>query len=92
MNRDKFKDDAKKVIDELFKKIDDLEMKKNNVQESAKAQYEQQIADLKAKKEELKKSYNQLLDTTEGNWDEAKKSFTQSTEHFKNGLKELTSF
>lgn len=53
MERDKFKDDAKKMIDELFNKIDTLERKKDNVKDSAKEQYVKQIADLKEKKNEL---------------------------------------
>lgn len=92
MERDKFKDDAKKMIDELFNKIDTLEMKKDIVKDSAKEQYVKQIADLKEKKNELQKSYQNLLETTEGNWDEAKKSFTQSTTHFKKGLQELITY
>lgn len=92
MERDKFKDDAKKMVDDIFNKIDEMEMKKDKVKDSAKERYMNQVAELKTKKNELKKSYENLLETTEGNWDDAKKSFTQSTNHFKKGLQELITY
>ncbi|WP_439185437.1 hypothetical protein [Carboxylicivirga taeanensis] len=91
MDKETFKENAKKSIDDIFDKIDELEAKKANTTAETKAAYNKKIAELKSKKDDLKIKYDELLNTTGANWDEAKKSFSESADLFKKGIQELTS-
>jgi len=55
MDREKFKENAKKNIDDLFAKIDEMEAKKDKVKAETRAEYEAKINELKAKKRRASK-------------------------------------
>jgi hypothetical protein len=90
MDRQKFKNEANKNIDELFDKVEKLKSKKDSLSGSAKAKYEMQIAALNQKKAELKLKYDSLKESSETNWEKAKKEFSESFNHYKTGLTELS--
>ena len=91
MNREKFKEKAKKKIDEIFAKIDDLEAKKDLAVGQTKIEYEKKIAELKLKKDELSAKYDKLVNATEENWEEVKTAFSDASKSFKNGFSSIFS-
>lgn len=91
MEKTEFKEKAKRKIDEIFAKIDDLEGKREKAKEEAKSTYDTIIADLKAKKKELQEKYEALDQAKDEKWAEAKKDFDTSAESFKKGFSKLLS-
>lgn len=91
MEREKFKEKAKKSIDDIFAKIEELEAKKDSAQENLKGKYNELIEDLKAKKNDLQLKYNALELSSDEKWTEAKENFSRSAEFFKEGFSKLFS-
>jgi hypothetical protein len=90
MDREEFKEKAKKGIDDLFAKIEELDQKKDMVQDQVKAKYNEKIAELKIKKAELQLKYQSLKESSGDKWDDAKGSFNTSFESLKEGFSKLT--
>ena len=91
MDRETFKENAKKSIDDLFAKIDELEAKKDKAKAETQAEYEAKINELKAKKEELLKKYEELNNATDEKWDEIKITFSSAMDSFKEGFSKISS-
>jgi uncharacterized protein YdcH (DUF465 family) len=91
MDREKFQSKAKKTIDEIFDKIEELEVKKNKAVGKTKAGYEENIAELKVKKLELQARYDKLAEATEENWEEVKEAFSSALDSFKEGFSKIAS-
>ena len=91
MDKESFKNKAKNSIDEIFAKIEDLEIKKNEAKADVKETYEKKLAELKSKKSELQKRYDDLLHASEDKWEEVKNAFTSSSESFKEGFSKIAS-
>ena len=89
MDRNTFKEKAKKGIDDLFSKIDEFELKKEKVQGDAKVKYEEGIAQLKIKRVELQQKFQNMKDASPEKWEEAKEAFNKSLGSFKAGLSKL---
>ena len=92
MDKQTFKENAKKSIDDIFAKINELEAKKDNVKEKVKGDYNEIIADLKSKQDVLQTNYKELKNATEDKWEEAKDAFSSALESFKEGFVKITSF
>ncbi len=92
MDREKFKEEAKKTIDELFEKIEGLEAKKDEYVDKARAEYEEKLALLKNRRKELQTKLDQLTDAADDKWDEFKDTFSSAAESFKEGFARLGSF
>ncbi len=86
MEKEKFKQNAKKTIDDIFNKIEELEQKRNHVSDRVKAKYDEQIAALKAKYADMEKDYQELESTSGQAWNDAKQKFSESADYFKAGL------
>ncbi len=91
MTREEFKEKAKNSIDDIFAKLDELEVKKNKAQEDVKQKYEQRKAELSAKRADLQMKYQELSTVSEGKWEEAKKDFYKSLDSLKDGFSKLAS-
>jgi hypothetical protein len=98
MEKEKFKEEAAKAIDEIFAKIDELEAKTEELKAQndrafaeAKEEYEEKIAQLKLKKEDLMLTYRKLQDSTEDDWDDVKLAFSSASESFKDGFSKIAS-
>lgn len=89
MEKDKYREKAKKSIDDIFAKIDELEAKKDKADKNAKEKYNQRIEELKAKRNELKENYNELVRASDAQWETAKSNFSESADYFKKGFAEL---
>ncbi|MFA6713406.1 MAG: hypothetical protein WCR82_05950 [Bacteroidales bacterium] len=91
MDRETFKNKAKESINEIFAKIDKLELKKDNAVGKVKEEYEETLTDLKVKKVELQKKYDKLMTSTEENWEEVKESFSSASDSFNEGFSKIGS-
>ena len=98
MDKEKFKEEAAKAIDEIFAKIDELEVKTEKLKAQndrafveAKEEYEKKIAQLKLKKEDLMLQYSKLQNSTDDEWDDIKLAFSSASESFKDGFSKIAS-
>lgn len=91
MDRENFKTKAKESIDDIFAKIDELEVKKDLAIGQAKAEYEEKLVELKLKKDELVAKYDSLFAATEENWEEVKEAFSSASDSFKEGFSKIAS-
>ncbi len=91
MEREDFKNKAKKSLDEIFAKIDELEAKKDKAFNEVKAEYEETISELKKKKDELLTKYNRLSNASEEDWEEIKNAFSSASVSFKDGVSKFIS-
>jgi ABC-type phosphate transport system auxiliary subunit len=89
MDRQTAQKKAKQKIDDIFAKIEELELKKDKVQTEARETYNKKIAELNTKKTELQAKYDDLLNSAEDKWEESSSVFSASAEHFKKGFSEL---
>lgn len=89
MNKEKFRIEAHKAIENVVQKLESLERKKDTVNSELKAKINNQISDLTKKKKELEKKFNELKSATDENWNELKDSYNKSLAHFKAGLSEM---
>lgn len=90
MDKTTFKQKAKDQIDHLFHQIDELEKKKDHASDSAKRQYEQTLADLKSRRQDLEAKYDDLTQASDEKWEEVKSAFADATGSFKEGVGKLT--
>ena len=78
-------------IDEIFAKIDELEVKKDKAIGEAKIEYEEKLAELKTKKIELQAKYDKLVEATEENWERLKLHFLLRRNPLKRGFSKIAS-
>jgi membrane-associated HD superfamily phosphohydrolase len=86
MNRNEFKANAKKSIDDFFAKIEELEAKKDKVNVETKAKYERHLSALKASQEDLIVKFKNLSEASDEKWEETKEAFSSASESFKEGF------
>lgn len=91
MEKTEFKEKAKKSIDDLFLKIEELELKKEKASNSVKSKYNEMIADLKLLKADLQVKYKALEQSSGEDWKEKKEIFNSSMESFKEGFSKIAS-
>ena len=91
MDRNEFRTNAKKKIDEIFLKIEELENKRDKAGDDIKNSYNEILENLKKKGAELQERYDSLQETSDDKWDEAKAAFSESTESFKEGFNRIFS-
>jgi len=91
MDKETFKQNAKKGIDEVFEAIDRVQERANVVEDEAKIKLNERLVELKAKKEELQAKYHELDTTSEERWEEVKTAFSSAFDSFKEGFKKITS-
>lgn len=82
MKREEFQEQAKQKIDDIFRKIDELEVKKEAASESVKEKIGEQIEALKQKKNDLLEKFDNLKEASAESWEDLKEAFTESTEVF----------
>ena len=91
MDRETFKQNAKKSLDEIYADIRNLQEKAKKAEGVAKAKYEEKVADLKSKMKDLQPKYDALATATEEKWEEVKKAFSSALVSIKEGINKLTS-
>ena len=88
-NRIEFKLKTLETIDNTFDQLDKLEQKKDDLNDSLKQRYDEQMASLKKQRAELKMTLEELENNSESNWDETKEIISKSMKHYKSGFEEL---
>ncbi len=83
------KEKVKKQLDEMDDQIGVWEAKTENAKVEPKAQCKEKLADLKAKRNEIKAKYDEPADATEENWGKSKSVFSSDYESFRERLKSL---
>ncbi|MDD2278337.1 MAG: hypothetical protein PHI03_12735 [Bacteroidales bacterium] len=91
MDKENFKKAAKKSLNNLFAKIDELEAKKDKVKADSKAEYEEKLARLKSQKDNLQAKYNELIKASDEKWGEVKNAFSSAADSFKEGVSKISS-
>nr|MBS0037183.1 hypothetical protein [Saprospiraceae bacterium] len=91
MDKAEYKKKAKQTVDDFFDKIETMEKKKTEISASARQKYNEQLAQLNAKKSELKSKYKNLENEAGDKWKEAQTAFDKSANSFKEGFKHLNS-
>jgi outer membrane murein-binding lipoprotein Lpp len=91
MNREEFREKAKKGIDELFAKIEELEAKSGDLKEKSKVKYREIMAEIKEIEAELEAKYKKLEESGDSKWADTKAAFSKSAEAFKEAFQHLTS-
>ena len=89
MNRQEFKEKAKKTLDNVFAKIEKIENKSQNVSEKVKSEFNEEIAELKMEKARLEKKFHDLENSSEEQWEKSKAVFNESANSFKEGFEKL---
>lgn len=92
MDKQEFRLKAKKGIDDIFNKINELEAKKNIVKDEVKVKYNERIKELKIKKADLLKNYNCLIESADEKWEETKIMFTKALDSIKGEFVEIKAF
>ncbi len=89
MEKEKYRVKAKETVDSIFNQIEELENKRQDVSQSMKAQYDEQIAALKAKYADLENQYKELELSSGQAWQDTKEKFSESADYFKAGLAKI---
>ena len=89
METEVYRENAKKVIDELFIRIDELDKNKENIRHLTAEKRDNLIEELKTRKAELQHKFEMLKQVPEERWDEAKTSFKASIDYFSEGVSRL---
>ena len=92
MDKEKMKAQAKKRIDELFIKIEELENKKDKVEGDLKVKVDELLLDLKHKRDNLNAEVDKLHQSTVEEWEKHKDTFEDSMNSFKDGIDKLVSY
>ena len=91
MNRDDFKKNAEKNIDNIFDSIEKLEKQKNNMSAAAKVEYDIQLNELKQQQQKMQAALKNLKSASDDKWDDAKRSYNDATDVYKSEYLEFTS-
>ncbi len=89
MNKEKIATEAHKTIDNWIEKANDLEQKKDELDKSARDQFNKKLTELDKKKEELQNKYKELKNASDENLNEMMKAYNASLDHFKKGIREI---
>lgn len=89
MEKQEFKESAKKAVDEVSAKINALKLKMEAASDDMKKELVTQLVHLEEKKETLSAKYTDLMDAAEDKWEDAKESFKTHSDSLKTKLKDL---
>ena len=90
MDKETFKLEANKRIDDISEKIDILTAKKDAAVAEWKEEYNDKLIMLKEKKAVVKQRFDELEGASEEKWEEVKAGFSAASESFKEGFSKLT--
>lgn len=91
MDKNEFQQNAKKKIDSLFTRLDEIKAKKDTANDKTRSQIDNKISELNAVKNELKEKYGSLKNAPDDKWEEVKGTFSSAFTSFKEGLTKLSS-
>lgn len=86
MTRDEFQVKAKEQVDVLFKKINELEAKSEELADGARAEISEQVSHLKKKKDEMEKKLHGYADVAEERWEDFSGEFSEMVSGIKDAV------
>lgn len=89
MKKQEFKEKAKLNMDKASAMIEELELKMHEIKIDTKDEYEEQIQNLKKKKDFLESKYRKLSGMTEDMWTETKEDFISAMHDLKSKVKNI---
>lgn len=83
MDKEERRENAKKRIDQLFDKLNELEAKFKNANETRKLELKREMDEVRSLKDDLQTKYEDLQQATGSSAKELKTAFEQSADIFK---------
>ncbi|MDD2278158.1 MAG: hypothetical protein PHS05_03765, partial [Bacteroidales bacterium] len=75
MDKQRMRENAKKSIDDLFLKIEELENKRDKVSGDLRIKFDKVITDLKHERDKLNADFDKFQKSTEKEWGKHKETF-----------------
>ncbi len=91
MERNEYRENVKKSIDDIFDQIEVLKTKADNASEKVKQEYNQKIKELESLRDQMENKLDELTNAADSKWDDVKETVNSSLESFKEGFKKLGS-
>lgn len=87
MERNEYRENVKKAIDEIFDQIEALKAKADNASEKVRQMYQEKIIELELLRNQMEAKLNELANSADSKWDEMKETLNSNLESFKEGFK-----
>ena|SRR5690606_17344378 len=92
MGKDKFKEQIKKGIDDLFASIDELDSRKDEYKGKLKDKYNDIMSEIKLLEAKVEARHRRMQQNDDPDWEEARNAFRRSAESFKEAFENLVAF
>lgn len=89
MERNEYRENVKKTIDETFDQIEALKVKADNASEMVRQEYQEKIKELELLRNQMEAKLDELANTADSKWKEMKEILDSSLQSFKEGFKKL---
>jgi len=90
-NRETYQGEMEKKLQEWGAKLDELKANADNIGDNVRAEYDQQIQDLQAKKEDLEGKLAELKSTSDDAWASVQSGFQSAWDELSAGFEEAFS-
>ncbi len=87
-HKNKYEESIKAFADGLENRITQLKDKANDVEQTTREKYHEQIEKLKSKKEALLEQYQEIKETGEDRWNDVKSDVSKKVHHIKSESEE----
>lgn len=91
MERNEYRENVKKAIDEIFDQIEALRAKADNASDKVREEYNEKIKELEMLRNQMESKLDELAHAADNKWEEVKDTVNSSLESFKEGFKKLGS-
>jgi len=89
MKKNEFTEKAKKGIDEVSTKIDEIKAKLDKASDDIKVNYKDELEHLAERRTAIEKRYHALADVAEDEWEDAKETFQMHMESLRSKIKNI---
>lgn len=89
MERNEYRENVKKDIDEIFDQFEALRAKADNACDKVRQEYQKKIKELELLRNQMEAKLDELVNTTDNKWKETKEIINSSLQSFKEGFKKL---
>lgn len=89
MERNEYRENVKRAIDEIFDQIEALRDKADKASDKVRQEYSERIKELESLRNQMESKLDELADTADNKWDDVKETVNSSLESFKEGFKKL---
>ncbi len=91
MERNEYRENVKKAIDEIFDQIEALRGKADKASDKVRQEYNERIKELESLRNQMESKLDEIADAADSKWDEVKETVNSSLASFKEGFKKLGS-